>query len=145
MIRAEVSGNAYLLPQYQLGEDGAEFFAADGLVGQRRRPRRTGTSSGRSPAPTRSPTTSCGRCATTSAIAHPQLLTYQAWGPAADGAGVLGLCATADVPIDEPTAPATAAAIRGRESVLNRLALKPADRDDLLRIVGEPAAREVRG
>src|SRR4029077_17555958 len=33
MIRAEVSGNAYLLPQYRLGEDGSDFFALVGWSG----------------------------------------------------------------------------------------------------------------
>ena len=37
MIRAEISGNAYLLPQYRLDEDGVRTLRADGLVGQRRR------------------------------------------------------------------------------------------------------------
>ena len=33
MIRAEAAGNAYLLPQYRLGEDGCAFFTATGWPG----------------------------------------------------------------------------------------------------------------
>lgn len=147
MIRAEVSGNAYLLPVYQLGDDGVGFFVTAGW---------SGNDEAENNWYVERPVIGAGEIANHVVwamryhfgIAHPQLLTYQAWGPAADSADLLGLCATAEVPIDEPTAPATAAAIRGREAVLNRLALKPVDRDDLLHIVesllrekyeGEPA------
>jgi hypothetical protein len=68
-------------------------------------------------------------------IPHPQLLTYQAWGPAADEAEVLGLCATGDVPIDEPTATAGSPTDREHQPVLGQLALEPADRDELLAYV----------
>jgi hypothetical protein len=112
MIRAEVSGNAFLLPQYQLGEDGAEFFALMGW-------------SGNDPTEPNGyierPVTSADEIANHVVwalryhfgVVHPQLMTYQAWGPAADSAGLLGLCATAEVPVDEPAAPATAGAVRG--------------------------------
>ncbi len=67
-------------------------------------------------------------------IAHPQLLTHHAWGPAAEGVGVLGLCATADVPADAPQAPANPTA---RMAHGGPLAVQPEGRDDLLRIVAD--------
>jgi T3SS (YopN, CesT) and YbjN peptide-binding chaperone 1/T3SS (YopN, CesT) and YbjN peptide-binding chaperone 3 len=54
-------------------------------------------------------------------VAHPSLMTYQAWGPAAEGAKALGLCATGEVPIEAPWKPA--------------LAFEPDDRDQLRQIV----------
>jgi hypothetical protein len=133
MIRAEVSGNAYLRPQYRLGEDGSECLTLMGWSGNDEEEKNWYVER---------PVTAADEIAHQVVwalrdhfvVAHPQLLTYQAWGPAADAAGVLGLCATADVPLDEPTAPA-APGTGAHESVLERLALKPGDRDDLLHFV----------
>lgn len=134
MIRAEVSGNAYLLPQYTLDEDGCDFFTMMGWVGNDATEKNWYIER---------PVTGADEIANHVAwalryhfgIAHPQMLTRQAWGPASDGVGVLGLCATGDVPVDEPQAPIVPAAPRARGSVMARLALKPVDREDLLHIV----------
>lgn len=58
-------------------------------------------------------------------IAHPHLMTYQAWGPAADGAEQLGLCPTADVPVEGEA-----------RAALRKTAYKPKSRARLLRLVG---------
>ncbi|MGH3502995.1 MAG: TY-Chap domain-containing protein [Nocardioidaceae bacterium] len=134
MIRAEVAGNTYLSPQYQLVEDGCDFLA---MVGW------SGNDEAEPNWYVERPVGGAGEIANQAVwvlryyfgVAHPQLLTHQAWGPAADGVSVLGLCATGDVPTDEPHAPAVPAALRGGESVLERLALKPANREDLLNIL----------
>lgn len=134
IVRAVVSGNAYLLPQYQLGEDGSDFFALMGWSGNDATEQNWYVER---------PVTSAEEIANHVVwalrhhfgVVHPQLLTYQAWGPAADSAGLLGLCATAEVPIDEPTAPTGGSEIGGSESVSDLLALTPADRDGLLRLV----------
>ncbi len=85
MIRAEVSGNAYLLPQYRLGEEGSDFFA---LVGW------SGNDATEQNWYLERPVTGADEIANHVVwalrhhfgVAHPQLLTYQAWGPAADRA-----------------------------------------------------------
>ncbi len=64
-------------------------------------------------------------------VAHPQLLTYQAAGPASEGADVLQLCATHDVPTDAPHAPNDPAA-----PVLKQVAVSPGSFDHLHEIVG---------
>ena len=123
---------AYLTPQYALGEDGREFFTMMGWHGDNNAAENWFIER---------PVAGADEIANHVVwalryyfgIAHPQLLTYQAWGPSCAGADVLGLCATDEVPSDEPHAPHRS--IRGRESVLSRLALKPVDRDDLLHIV----------
>lgn len=125
MIRAEVSGDAYLLPQYRLDEDGAAFFALMGWSGNDEAEKNWYLER---------PVAGADEIANHVVwalryhfgIAHPQLLTHQAWGPAADEADNLGLCATADVPADQPLPP--------KESRMG-LALEPTDRDHLIRIV----------
>lgn len=132
MIRAEVSGNGYLMPQYQLDEAGCEFFTMMGW---------NGNDDAEKNWHIEHPVNGADEIANHVVwamryyfgIAHPQLLTHQAWGPASQGVGVLGLCATEDVPTDEPQAPERT--LRGHESVMNCLALKPVDRDDLCHIV----------
>jgi len=57
-------------------------------------------------------------------VAHPLLLTYHAWGPAAAGAAELGLSATEDVPAELPDAPD------------QPVAFMPDDRDELVEMVG---------
>jgi hypothetical protein len=67
-------------------------------------------------------------------IADPQLLSYRAWGPAAEGVGALGLAATDEVPTDVAGGPAGPV----------RSAVVPQSRDQLLTLVGEALA-EVAG
>ncbi|KRC48801.1 MULTISPECIES: TY-Chap domain-containing protein [unclassified Nocardioides] len=63
-------------------------------------------------------------------IAHPHLMTYQAWGPAASGARRLGLCPTADVPVEGEGAD------QAPRTGLRKTAYKPKTRARLLRLVG---------
>lgn len=133
MIRAEISGDAYLLPQYRLGEDGTAHLKSLGW---------SGNDDAEKNWYIESPVTDAHEVGfavvwalrACFGIAHPQLLTHHAWGPAAQGVGVLGLCATADVPTDEPQAPATPTS---RGTFQGQLAVQPAGRDDLVRIVAD--------
>lgn len=141
-IRAEVSGNAYLREHFRLGTDAAGWFTRLGWEGGEQ-PAEDGDVEERN-WHIEMPVERAGEIATTVVqalrqhfgIPHPQLLTYQAWGPAAVEAEVLGLCATTDVPIDEPTATACTPADPEHKPVLGQLALEPADRDELLHLVG---------
>lgn len=132
MIRAEVSGNAYLAPQYVLGEDGRELFTMKGWNCDDETEENWFI---------HRPVTEADEIANHVVwalrdyfgIAHPHLLTYRAWGPAVGGVDILGLCATADVPTEAPHA--AQRSVRGGESHLTGLAVTPVDRDDLLHIV----------
>jgi hypothetical protein len=137
MIRAEVSGNAFLRHQFRLGEDAGAWFTRMGWAG--------GEAAEVDDLDERNwyvvaPLDRADEVAGVVVeamrdhfgIVHPQLLTYQAWGPAADEADFLGLCATGDVPIDEP-------ATTGHDPVLpilGQLAVQPDNRDELLAVVG---------
>lgn len=123
MIRAEISGNAYLQPKYALDPAAQAFLERAGWSGN------IADSEGEANWYLELPRALSDDIAhdVTAAlrslfgVAHPHLLTYSAWGPAADGAEVLGLCAAADVPVDAPAAPALAAA----------LVVEPEDREQL--------------
>lgn len=134
MIRAEISGDAHLRPQFRLGEDAAVWFTRKGWAG--------GASADANEGEEHNwyvvvPLDRADEVASVVVeamrdrfgIVHPQLLTYQAWGPAGDEAEFLGLCATAEVPLDEPRAV-------GHEPILGELALRPGNRDELLGFVG---------
>ncbi|MFT3872641.1 MAG: hypothetical protein QM714_08340 [Nocardioides sp.] len=136
-IRAEISGNAHLRPRHQLDPAGCEFLDLMGWSGN--------DAAGDADEQNwfaMCPIADVGQIAAEVVIAlrhyfgiaHPHLLTYDAWGPAAEGAGLLGLCATSDVPADEPTAPRTAPG-RVRRPVLEQMAIKAADHDELRDLV----------
>lgn len=124
MIRAEISGDAYLRPHYRLDADGASLLARMGWQGNDEVDPNWYVER---------PVTEASEVAHLVVwalrhhfgIAHPQLLTHRAWGPAAHGVGVLGLFATAEVPVDDPSSP----------GVADQLALSPVDRDDLTQMV----------
>jgi len=141
MIRAEVSGNAYLRASFRLGTDAAAWFTSLDWAGG-------GQSAEAGDVEERNwhievAVEFADEVARTVVqafrqhfgIPHPQLLTYQAWGPAADEAEILGLCATGDVPLDEPTAPTGTSIEAEHQSVLGQVVLEPADREELLAYV----------
>lgn len=137
-LRIEVSGNAYLRPLFQLGAAGCRFLHEAGWGGNV--PDGDGNDRNwHNEGPVHDVDGVVHDVVLTLrhhfGIAHPQLLTYQAWGPAAEGAEVLGLCATDDVPIDEQGGSTASEVVRDGESVLGHTVLEPTDRDDLLRIV----------
>jgi hypothetical protein len=66
-------------------------------------------------------------------VADPGLLSYRAWGPAADGVDALGLAATDEVPTD----------VAGGPGQLVRTAVVPQSRDQLLELVEETLAEVV--
>lgn len=139
MIRGEISGDAYLSPRYSLGADGYEFLSTTDWLGNNEAERNWYREL---------PGAGADELAnhvlwvlrTYFRVVHPGLLTYQAWGPAAAGAEVLGLCASGDVPRDvvrdEPPASRTPTVVRGHEPILDCVALMPVDRDDLFHMVG---------
>lgn len=137
MIRAEVSGNAYLLPQYRLGDEGCEFFAGVGWVGNLAH----GDIEERNWSIER-PVCGVDEIANHVTwslryyfgIAHPQLLTYEAWGPAAEGAASLGLCASDDVPLAGLSTTASPPLVQ-----------MATDRDDLVAFVGAVLRNKYEG
>lgn len=70
-------------------------------------------------------------------IAHPELLTYRAWGPSGDTAE-LGLVCTHGIPAEQTPTKAT----RPRRTPLARM---PADHDELVRLVKEALAERIEG
>lgn len=141
-IRAEISGNAYLRAHFRLGDDAAGWFAQMGWAG--------GTTAEADDLEERNwyvaaPLDQGEEVARVVVeamrdrfgIVHPQLLTYQAWGPAADEAEILGLCATGEVPVDEP--------IADHQPILGQLALQPGNRDELLGFVGSLLREKYEG
>lgn len=125
MLRAEISGNAYLAPQHHLGDRGCQALAEAGWRGNDDQEKNWFSML---------PVESADEIAAEVvwalrehfAISHPQLLTYQAWGPAAAHVAVLGLGATDDVPVDDPQPPITAGPMQ---------AVRPDDRDELTALV----------
>lgn len=140
MIRAEISGNANLLPQYQLDHDGCDFLVGagwagnviDGDIGERNwtMHRSVDGLDDIVDHVIRAMRYHFG-------VAHPHLLTYRAWGPAAEGAAVLGLCASDEVPHAEP-------AVQAAPSPMP-LAVEPADRAELLVLVGRVLREKYEG
>lgn len=99
MLRAEISGNHYLAPQFRLLEPQLEAMRVLGWDG------------GDDEEPNWCVHTEAGEVGEMAALVartlriefglpHPGLLTYQAWGPASADIGVLGLCASDEVPSD---------------------------------------------
>lgn len=141
-IRAEISGNAYLRAHFRLGDDAAGWFARMGWAG--------GAAAEGGDVEERNwyvvaPIDRGEEVARVVVeamrdrfgIVHPQLLTYQAWGPSADEAEGLGLCATGEVPVDEP--------VLGHKSIFGELALQPGNREELLGFVGSLLREKYEG
>jgi hypothetical protein len=134
MIRAEVSGDARLRPQFRLSDDAPAWFTRKGWAGGAAANADEGEERNWYVVAPLDRVDEIARVVVETmrdrfGIVHPQLLTYQAWGPAADEAEFLGLCATGEVPLDEPQAV-------GHEPILGQLALQPSNRDELLGFVG---------
>jgi hypothetical protein len=134
MIRAEVSGDAHLRPQFRLGDGAPVWFTRMGWAGGASADADEGEERNWYVVAPLDRVDEIARVVMETmrdrfGIVHPQLLTYQAWGPAADEAEFLGLCATGEVPLDEPQAV-------GHEPILGQLALQPSNRDELLGFVG---------
>ena len=119
MVRAELSGNAYLAPAYVLTDEWCESLISMGWAGNdasepnwyAERPLEEGKNIA---------ALVVASLRLAFGVAHPQLLTYRAWGANADAAAELGLSATADVPVERPA---------------EAMALQPEDRDELLAMV----------
>ncbi|WP_183093205.1 TY-Chap domain-containing protein [Nocardioides stalactiti] len=141
MLRAEISGNAYVLPQYALDDAGSAFLRGAGWQGNE------DDEVGEHNWYVEVPLADAGSVAhqvvcvlrAHFGIAHPQLLTYNAWGPAAAGASVLGICATRDVPVDAPQPPKQRKPGPRPKKKGPRL-VEPANRDELFEAVGQALA-----
>jgi hypothetical protein len=124
-IRAEISGNAYVLVPYRLGDDACERLRLLGWRGNDEVEknwyveRLTSASSQIADEVVFALRVLFG-------VPHPDLLTQRAWGPASHGTSVLGICASDDVPVDEPQAPGAPA---------GPMVVEPDSREDLLRAV----------
>ena len=138
MVHAEISGNAYLLPQYQLDKFGCEFLRRSGWCGNV-----TDADPGSDECnwvmerPIEGDE-NVGVIANlvmwvlrhSFGIAHPHLLTYAAWGPAADGAAALGLSATEEIPVEEPLDQ-----MQASDATPTSMVVDPADRTELVAAV----------
>jgi len=141
MVRAEISGNAYLRSHYALDEAGCAFLLDAGWEGNEEDEDGERNWYFHTPAADASDVAHHVVCVLRFhfGIAHPQLLTYNAWGPAADEASVLGVCATFDVPVDEPQAPKALKKVRPRPKKGHRLVVT-ANRDELVEAVARALA-----
>lgn len=98
-LHTEVSGNAHLEPQFTLGAAACDAMRASGWQGADEAEKNWYRDD---------PLVAVAQvaCSVVTAlrqrfgVAHPDLLTYRAWGPAAEGAAGLALCASAAVPVD---------------------------------------------
>lgn len=122
MLRTELGGDVYLTPASQLGAEWCETLRLMGWQGNHdyelnwfvQRP--VGDAKLVS-------AMVVGALREAYGVAHPLLLTYRAWGPAAAEASELGLSATEEVPAELPQSQATP------------MALMPDDRDELVEMV----------
>lgn len=126
MLRAEVSGNAYLAAKYAMDDNDIKWWSERGWHGHdeeeddwyvERPIDETGGIARDVIAGLRQ----------VFGVAHPDLLTYAAWGPASDAARALGLVATDDIPAEASASWAP-------------LARMPENRDDMLRMLAEVIA-----
>lgn len=119
MLRAELSGNVYLAPAYVLTDEWCESLRSMGWGGNDEAEpnwfveRPVGDARSIAALVVAALRLAFG-------VAHPQLLTYRAWGTNSDGATELGLSATEEVPAEQPSEP---------------MVLQPEDRDDLLAMI----------
>lgn len=138
-IRAEIAGDAHLRAQYEFDEVGCRLLRGLGWRGNDAGSDDECEANWYRESPVADAAEIAGQVVQVMrfcfAIPHPQLLTYDAWGPAASGAGVLGLCATDDVPVDEPGPPSRPRPQAARERGRSPLVLEPAGRDELVTFV----------
>lgn len=138
MLRAEASSNNYLGPVFRIGEVDEEFLTHLGF----RIDETDGIASGNwyVERPTAEAATVAQLAVTVLqevfGIAHPHLLTYQAWGPAAARSESLGLLPSSDVPIE--VTPETGSRRR-------KAAYRPKNRDKLIALVGRVLADKYDG
>lgn len=119
LLRAELSGNAYLAPGYVLTDEWCESLRSMGWDGNdEAEPNWYVERQVEDARNIAALVVAALRLAF--GVAHPQFLTYRAWGSNADGAAALGLSASADVPVEQPNEP---------------VVLQPEDHDDLLAMV----------
>lgn len=129
-LHTEVSGNAHLGSRFRLDDDSSARMRQAGWAGADAHEKNWF----REDPVSRAPEVAAGvveALRTRFGVAHPELLTYRSWGPAARVADDLGLCQSAAVPIDTVDQ-------RGRttESFPDGEVHEPASRDDLLALVG---------
>lgn len=134
MIRAELSGDAVLLPQHVLDDEGRSFLRSHGWAGN-------DPDSGPD---ARNWFVHCEPAGVAAVVGqaftalrlhfkvpHPHLLTYEASGPAAARVGSLGLLASGDVPHEQAAAPVVLP-----PPASAALARMPASREELVAFVG---------
>lgn len=137
VLHTEVSGNAYLEPQFVLGQGACEAMRSSGWAGADDDEKNWFRDDPLGAVPE-----VAGRVVAALrdrfGVTHPDLLTYRAWGPAAAGADQLGLCASGAVPVDTVDLPVRRHAEGAAESLGTGEAEvhEPESRDDLLVLVG---------
>lgn len=102
MMRAELSGNAYLSVAYRLDADACGALRMMGWLGNDELEGNWYVERPLADAPVMAATV-VGALREVFGVAHPQLLTYNAFGPHAETAGAIGLSATEDVPAELPS------------------------------------------
>ncbi|WP_457188635.1 T3SS (YopN, CesT) and YbjN peptide-binding chaperone 1 [Nocardioides sp. P5_E3] len=104
MLRAELSGDVYLPPASRLGAEWCDALLTMGWMGNDDEEPNWYVERPLGDAKVVAGLV-VGALREAYGVAHPLLLTYHAWGPAAAGAAGLGLSATEDVPAELPAAP----------------------------------------
>ena len=104
MLRAELSGDAYLTPASRLDAEWCDALRVMGWLGNDDEEPNWYIESPLAEVKVVAGLV-VGALREAYGVAHPLLLTYHAWGPAAAGAAELGLSATEDVPVELPDAP----------------------------------------
>jgi hypothetical protein len=104
MLRAELSGNAYLGVAHQLGAESCEALRMMGWLGNDESDGNWYVERPLAEAAVIAATV-VGALREVFGVEHPQLLTYNAFGPNADTATAIGLSATEDVPAELPDLP----------------------------------------
>lgn len=126
MVRAELSGDAYLAPLHRLDAESASSLSLGGWLGNDNEELNWYLERSVADANLLALTV-VWALRDVFGVTHPQLLTFNAWGPNSASADVLGLGATADVPAE--------LAIEQLEDPAEPLVLSPSDRDELVEMV----------
>lgn len=126
MVRAELSGDAYLAPLHRLDAESGSSLRLGGWLGNDEQELNWYVER---------PVSDAHFIALmivwalrdVFGVAHPQLLTYKAWGPNSSSAVVLGIPTSDEVPAE--------LAIDASEETVEPFVLSPSDRDELMEMV----------
>lgn len=136
-LRAEVSGNCFLGPDYVLDDAEEALLRRVGFAVDTSEGAQAGNWYVERPVVETPAVAQLAVLALQEVlgVTHPHLLTHQAWGPAADGVAALGLCSSSDVPVEK--APIEKTTEKATEKATRRrTAYRPKNRQRLIKLVG---------